>query len=101
MEQIEPAPIDLGALVAEVFDALRPLADSRGVRLRMDQESLVQVAGDEIRFRQVFINVVDNALKFTPEGGSVEVHVGKRDGTGTVTVEDTGMDIPPEHSPRL
>jgi heavy metal sensor kinase len=101
VEQIKHAPVDLFALVAEVVDALQPLADAKRVRLRLDQESQSQVAGDEGRLRQVFINLLDNALKYTPEGGSVTVRVGQRDATGTITVEDTGIGIPPEHLPHI
>ncbi len=67
----------------------------------MDGEGTVEVLGDEGRLRQVFINLLDNALKYTPEGGTVAVRVGKRDQYGTVSVEDSGIGIPAEHLPHV
>jgi two-component system sensor histidine kinase BaeS len=57
--------------------------------------------GDAPRLRQVFYNLVDNALKFTPEGGAVTVTADGRDGNVVVTVCDTGAGIAPEHLPRV
>jgi heavy metal sensor kinase len=100
VDHFTPAPLDLCVLVSGVVDALRPLAESRGVLLRLEG-SPVQVAGDEGRLRQVFINLLDNALKYTPEGGTVTVAVGRQEQSGVVTVADTGIGIPPEHLPHV
>jgi heavy metal sensor kinase len=97
VEHFTPARLALHSLVAGVVEAMRPLAESRGVLLRLDGDAPVPVAGDEGRLRQVFINVLDNALKYTPEGGTVVVRVEPGDRTGIVTVVDTGIGIPPEH----
>jgi heavy metal sensor kinase len=94
------APVDLCVLVSGVVEALRPLAESRCVELRLDG-SPVQVAGDEGRLRQVFINLLDNALKYTPVGGTVTVGVRRVDQSGVVTVADTGIGIAPEHLPHV
>jgi two-component system heavy metal sensor histidine kinase CusS len=101
VEQFASVPLDLYALVAGVVEAMQPLAESKGLRLRMYGEGPVEVRGDEGRLRQVFINLLDNALKYTPEGGTVTARVGKRDQSGTVSVEDTGIGIPPEHLPHV
>jgi heavy metal sensor kinase len=93
--------LDLNALVAGVVDAMQPMAESKGVRLRLDGEGPVQIHGDEGRLRQVFINLVDNALKYTREGGTVTVQVGQRNRSATVAVVDTGIGIPPEHLPHV
>jgi heavy metal sensor kinase len=101
VEQFAPVPVALHALVAGVVDALRPLAEARGVRLRYDEEGPVRVPGDEGRLRQVVINLLDNALKYTPEGGTVSVRVGPGSRGGTVVVADTGIGILPEHLPHV
>jgi two-component system heavy metal sensor histidine kinase CusS len=93
-------PLELHPLVAGVVDALRPLAESKGVLLQLETTS-VRVVGDEGRLRQVFINLLDNALKYTPEGGTVTVGVRRWDKSGVVTVADTGIGIPPEHLPHV
>jgi heavy metal sensor kinase len=101
VEQFEPVPLDLAALAADVVDAMRPLAESRGVRLSLATEGAVIVVGDEGRLRQVVINLLDNALKYTPEGGRVEVVVELKGGNALVTVRDTGIGIPAEHLPHV
>src|SRR5262249_36978215 len=53
------------------------------------------------RLRQVFYNLVDNAIKYTPEGGRVTVVLGKECDAVVVLVRDTGVGIPPEHLPRV
>jgi heavy metal sensor kinase len=97
VEQFTPAPLDLHAVVAGVVDALRPLAEAKGVRLRLDGEGPFVIGGDEGRLRQVFINLLDNALKNTPAGGEVTVRVRRRGEAVIVSVADTGVGIPPEH----
>jgi heavy metal sensor kinase len=101
VEQFTPAPLNLHAVVSSVVEGLRPLAESREVSLRLDGETAVQVAGDEGRLRQVFINVLDNALKYTPQGGTVTVQIRRQASGGVVTVADTGIGIAPEHLPHI
>jgi signal transduction histidine kinase len=50
--------------------------------------------GDRLRLRQLFLNVIDNAIKYTPEGGSVTLSVERKDGTAHFEVADTGIGIP-------
>jgi heavy metal sensor kinase len=93
-------PVDLAALVRGVVDTMRPLAEARGQRLRLEADG-VEVRGDEARLREVFYNLVDNAIKYTPEGGEIEVRSGRAGREAVVTVRDTGVGIPPEHLPRV
>jgi heavy metal sensor kinase len=94
--------LDLCVLVAGVVDALRPLAEAKGVLLQLDAEGpACPIAGDEALLRQVFINLVDNALKFTPEGGRVTVRVSWSGQGGVVCVTDTGIGIAAEHLPHV
>jgi signal transduction histidine kinase len=97
----EPAPVDLAALVAGVVETMRPLAEARGVALRHDPDGPLRVRGEETRLRQVFFNLLDNAIKYTPEGGAVAVGLGQVGGEAVVTVRDTGVGIPAEHLPRV
>jgi heavy metal sensor kinase len=101
VEHIASGPLNLHALVSGVVDAMQPLAESKGLWLQLYGDGPVRILGDEGRLRQVFINLLDNALKYTPEGGTVTVRVGKRNLSGTVAVEDTGIGIPPEHLPQI
>jgi heavy metal sensor kinase len=101
VEQLSAVPLDLPALVSGVVEALRPLAEIKGVQLWLEQDELVRISGDESLLRQVFINLLDNAIKYTPAGGTVRVRVGRRDSAAVVTVADTGIGIPAEHLPHV
>jgi len=57
--------------------------------------------GDRTRLEQVAANLIDNAVKYTPAGGHVEVTVGRDDGHVVLTVRDTGVGIPPDELPRI
>ena len=61
----------------------------------------VVVSGARDRLRQVFANLLDNAIKYTPEEGSVTLHASADDRTAVVTVADTGVGIGAEHLPRI
>jgi heavy metal sensor kinase len=93
--------LDLAALLGSVAETLRPLAQGKGVRLHAEATRPVSVRGDETRLRQVFYNLLDNAIKYTPEGGEVELTLTDQGGSARVTVRDTGVGIPPEHLPHV
>jgi heavy metal sensor kinase len=93
--------LDLSALIGRVVETLRPLADARGLDLRWEAGEPLWLHGDEGRLRQVCYNLLDNAIKYTPEGGLVEVRLSRRGSDAVVVVRDTGIGIPPEHLPRV
>jgi heavy metal sensor kinase len=94
-------PLDLAALLNRVVDTMRPVAEAKGLALRQECPGSLWVRGDGTRLRQVFYNLLDNAIKYTPEGGTVEVWLGRRDGSAVAVVRDTGIGIPAEHLPRV
>lgn len=91
-----------GALARQVVNELSATAAQMEIDLSCHVASdLPTVYGDAVRIQQVCINLVDNALKFTPPGGSVHLAV-RRDGEGILfSVSDTGPGIPPEDQPRV
>jgi heavy metal sensor kinase len=93
--------LDLGALVGGVVETMRPLADAKGLRLHPPVPPAAGVRGDAGRLRQVFYNLLDNAIKYTQPGGEIEVRVEGRAGEAVVTVRDSGVGIPEEHLPRV
>src|SRR5262249_15078442 len=94
-------PLDLAALAAGAAETMRPLAEAGGVRLRVESAGSVRAWGDEARLRQVFFNLIDNAVKHTPDGGEVEVSVEAQDGVAVAVVRDTGEGIAAEHLPHV
>jgi signal transduction histidine kinase len=96
-EQVALAP-----LVSEVLSEIEVARADRGVALeRRLAEDLPPVFADRERIHQVLFNLLDNAVRFTPDGGSVTVSAERHDGAVDVHVADTGSGIAPEHLPRL
>lgn len=93
--------IDLGRLVADCVEACAPLAATREIELGCSVDGAPLVDGDLRRLGQVVDNLLSNALKFTPPGGTVHVRTSRNDGTATVEVADTGMGIPAEEQDAL
>jgi heavy metal sensor kinase len=92
--------LDLVALLAGVVETMRPLAEIKGLQLRLEGDGPANVRGDAARLRRVFYNLLDNAIKYTP-AGSVEVRVARRGNDAVALVRDTGIGIAPEHLPHL
>ena len=88
---------DLPAAVDNVLILMRERAGRRGVTLgRTVDERLGTIHADERKVKQVLLNLLSNALKFTPEGGRVDVRAALRDGAVEISVRDTGIGIAPE-----
>jgi signal transduction histidine kinase/CheY-like chemotaxis protein len=94
--------VDVRTLAAGAVEGLRPAADARGVKteLRAGDEA-VEVLGDPDRLQQVVWNLVSNAIKFTPRGGTVTLAVTRTGSAVALEVSDTGQGIRPEFLPRI
>lgn len=99
--QLRRAPVPLAPLLTEVAELYEDVADVKHVAISLEQKDEVTVNGDRDRLRQTFANLLDNAIKYTPAGGSVRVTVSRDADRAVVTVEDTGAGIAPEHLPRI
>ena len=88
---------DLGALAGETMDQMRLLADEKRISLAPLLGGPAMVSGDRNRLKQVLVNLLDNAIKYTPDGGSVTVEVRANANRAQLTVTDTGIGIAPEH----
>jgi two-component system, OmpR family, phosphate regulon sensor histidine kinase PhoR len=95
-------PVDLRRLLYRVVASLQPFASSRKVSLDIDEaDADVTVIGDEAQLERAFTNLTQNALKFTPAGGSVGIEMELDDEAVIVRVIDTGMGIPEHDLPFL
>jgi len=95
------APLELEPLVKDLIGELAVLADNRQLTLALDAHPTPPVQGDEGWLRHILINLLDNALRYTPRGGTVTVCLDSADDTVTIAVKDTGPGIAPEHLPHL
>jgi signal transduction histidine kinase len=85
--------VDLGELAAECVEAAKPTAAAKEIALSLSDGSPGQLEGDRIRLAQVIDNLISNAIKFTPAGGSVTVRTAQRDGSVSFEVSDSGTGI--------
>jgi signal transduction histidine kinase len=92
---------DLAKLVNVTSEQMCLLAEDKGVAIECHTPAPVLVLGDRARLKQVIVNLLDNAIKFTPEGGAVRLAVAARGGVAVFEVADTGIGIPPEALPRV
>jgi signal transduction histidine kinase len=92
--------VEIDTVLLEVMQQMRVLAGER-LRLRLGEVDQVLVCGDHDRLKQVFVNLIGNAIQYTPQGGEVVVSIGKTDGRARVTVSDTGPGIPAEDLPHI
>jgi signal transduction histidine kinase len=95
------APVDLAALVAEIFDLYEPLAEAKGLNFAASHEVPVPIRGDRHLLLEALANLVDNAIKFTPPGGSVRVAALNAAATPIRRVSDNGPGIPDAARPNV
>ena len=96
--ELDPTLFDLPTAIDHALTFVRERAARRGIALhRAVDQRLGQIRGDERKIKQVLLNLLSNALKFTAEGGRIAVGADVADGMAEVSVSDTGIGIAPEH----
>jgi signal transduction histidine kinase len=94
--ELEPADFDLPSAIDNALTLVRERAGRRGIMLgRAIDERVGAIRADERKVKQVLLNLLSNALKFTPEGGRIDVRAAVSDGMVEVSVADTGVGIAP------
>ena len=88
-------------IVSEIGEAFQAVAQQKGIALSLETPGDVSVMGDETQLRQLFSNLIDNAVKYTPSGGAINIAVAADNEQVTVTVQDTGIGISKEDIPRI
>lgn len=100
--RLNVAPIDLPKLAEHMVEAFRPAAESRGIALSLEApERIEDLHGDEHRLEMVLTNLIGNALKFTPDGGRIEIVVESAGTIARMSVRDTGPGISAEDQKRI
>jgi len=95
-------PVELRGIIDAAIETARPMIEARQHKLaaQLPQEE-IWIDGDAVRLSQTICNVLNNAAKFTRQGGQIELHAEKRDDTVCIQVRDNGIGIPPEHLDRI
>ncbi|HEV3111368.1 MAG TPA: HAMP domain-containing sensor histidine kinase [Candidatus Binataceae bacterium] len=95
------APVNFGALVREVLDAVEPLVQAKNLSLNANVAEDLIVDGNRDQLRRLVVNLLDNAIKFTPENGRVAVALNRQGERAVVRVSDSGLGIAPADLPLI
>ena len=98
---LDKEDLEAGQLVAQCVEHIRVLAEPKGISVRFESKDGTNIRGDPVKLRQLFLNILDNAIKYTPPGGEVEVEVVREGEWVKITVRDTGPGIPEKDMPRI
>lgn len=99
--QVEWVQFDLAALASATAEQMSLLAEDKKITVTREIEQPVLVEGDRARLKQVVVNLLDNAIKYTSEGGEIWIKVRTDDGHAVLEVADTGIGIPSDALPRV
>lgn len=97
----QPQTLDLSELLLTVAEQVRPLADAKGLTLDEEIPPGLSIVGDPDHLIRLFLNLLDNAVKYSPSGGQVTLKAGRERAGVWIAVSDTGPGIPPEHLPHV
>lgn len=92
--EMQLGEVDLTELADELYEDGEVLAEPKHIKVTFTKGAPVVMVGDRIRLRQLFLNLLDNAIKYTPDGGEVSLRVSRENGTALFSVRDTGIGIP-------
>ena len=101
MMKLRRERVDLCRIVREVVELYEYVADERKVTVRTELPAVCEAPVDANRMRQVFANLLDNAIKYTPEKGTIQLRVHAVNGHAVLEVEDNGIGIPPDALPHI
>jgi signal transduction histidine kinase len=94
-------PVRLDLLIKDMGDIFQVLAEQKNIALEIDPIRETMIRGDKIRLQQLFTNLIDNAIKFTPEKGSIWITSEENGGNVLIKVKDTGIGISKEEQENI
>ncbi len=99
VEPVDFQDVDLKDLLVGLAQDVEALAQEKGLRFTLGSTDGLTIKGDRLKLRQLFLIILDNAIRHTPAGGSISGSLVLRDGRAVVSIGDTGIGIPAEHLP--
>jgi heavy metal sensor kinase len=99
--QTEWTRFDLAELAKTTAEQMNLLAEDKGISISCDASEPAPVKGNRVRLKQVVVNLLDNAIKYTPEKGAIQLRILAANGHAVLEVEDNGIGIPPDALPHI
>jgi heavy metal sensor kinase len=100
-EQLNFEDVDLKELIIGLAANIEALAQDKGIKFTVDTKDDVNVSGDKVKLRQLFTNILENAVRYTPADGKISISLLEKESNAVVSINDTGIGIPPEHLPHI
>jgi heavy metal sensor kinase len=100
-EQLAFEAVDLGQLIGDLSSHVETLCQEKGLEFHWSQKDTLVTRGDKARLREMFLNLLDNAIRYTPTGGKVSVSLRREGQMAIVAVTDTGIGIPADELPHI
>jgi heavy metal sensor kinase len=100
-EQLSFEDIDLGALLAGIGKTAEVMSRDKGLEFRLELMDTATVRGDRAKLRELFLNLLDNAIRYSPDGGTISITLRRAKGMAVTAVTDTGIGIPEEEIPHI
>jgi signal transduction histidine kinase len=94
-------PVQLDSLVAETVAQMTVLAQSKQLALSLERNDSSVITGDKDRLRELLLNLIENAIRYTPFGGGIAVSLSREEKKAILAVSDTGIGIPEEEIPKI
>ena len=98
---LEARQFDAAEVIREAARDVKVLADQKKITISLPSGAPAKIKGDEGQIRRLFLNLLDNAVKYTPDGGSVTVDIAEDHPYVKISLTDTGVGIPPEELPHI
>jgi two-component system OmpR family sensor kinase len=86
--------VELDEFIYQLFEEAKVLAETKKIKIKLERSEALHINGDAARLKQLFLNLVDNAIKYTQPRGAVTLSLSKDDGNAVLTVKDNGIGIP-------
>ncbi|RPI06284.1 MAG: HAMP domain-containing protein [Ignavibacteriae bacterium] len=94
-------PIALNEFIEQLVEETKMLAETKKIKVKLDLPQPIQINGDAVRLKQLFLNLIDNALKYTPPRGQVVLTLSKKEGEAILAVKDNGIGIPKKDQAKI
>jgi heavy metal sensor kinase len=100
-ERLSLKPVNLNKLLTEIASDIEVLCDDKSLHFKLELWDEITIQGDETKLRELFLNLLDNAVHYTPAGGSITLSLTRKENHAIIAVKDSGIGIAKEHLPHI